>query len=167
MKHILEIQGFLLRETNEEDAEFFYELNSDPDVIKFTGNDAFTSIEEARKMLRNYQDYKKNGYGRWAVVEKATTEIWGWCGLKLRENGEIHLGYRFHKRYWNKEAATECSITCIQYGFENLGLPRIMAEALIEHKASERVMQKAGMNFCRNDQDHDGETIMYEVKLNA
>lgn len=163
MKQILETERFVLRETNEDDAEFFYELNGDPEVIKYTGNDAFDSIEDARQLLRNYPDFKRNGYGRWAVVEKATNQIWGWCGLKLRANGEIDLGYRFHKKYWNKGAATECSLACIQYGFQKLGMVRIMAEALDENPASIRVMQKAGMRFCRDGEDEGRKTTIYEV----
>lgn len=166
MKQILETERFILREKTAEDAEFFYELNSDPEVIRYTGNDSFTSIEEAKRLLDDYPDYKQNGYGRWGVVEKATGEMWGWCGLKLRDNGEIDLGYRFHKRYWNKGAATECSIACIQYGFEVLGMERIMAEALVENPASIRVMEKVGMQFCRHGHDHGDETLVYEIFRN-
>ena len=163
MKKILETERFILRENDGNDAEFFYELNSDPDVIRYTGNDAFNSVEDARRLLDNYPDYKQNGYGRWGVVEKDTGEMWGWCGLKLRENGEIDLGYRFHKRHWNKGAATECSIACVKYGFEELGMDRIMAEALVENPASVRVMEKVGMEFCRRGHDHGNDTVVYEI----
>ena len=36
---------------------------------------------------------------------------------------------------------------CIDYGFHSLGLDRIVAHAMIENKASSRVMQKLGMRY--------------------
>ena len=54
MKIIKETERLILREHNAADAENAYLLNLDPDVIKYTGDDAFTSIEEARTFLINY-----------------------------------------------------------------------------------------------------------------
>lgn len=64
MKEILKTERLLLRELNPDDAENFYKLNLNPNVIKYTGNSAFKDIDEAREFLANYQDYKINGFGR-------------------------------------------------------------------------------------------------------
>lgn len=59
MKQILETNRLLLRELTPDDAASFYNLNLNPNVIKYTGNSAFKNIEEAREFLKNYQDYNK------------------------------------------------------------------------------------------------------------
>jgi len=66
-----------LRELNPHDAENFYRLNLNPNVIKYTGNSTFKDINEAKQFLEDYPDYKLNGFGRWAVIEKSTNEFLG------------------------------------------------------------------------------------------
>lgn len=70
MTQILETKRLTLRELNINDSENFYNLNLNPNVIKYTGNSAFKNIDEAKDFLENYQDYQLNGFGRWAVIEK-------------------------------------------------------------------------------------------------
>jgi RimJ/RimL family protein N-acetyltransferase len=120
MKIILETERLLLREMTADDAENAYELNSDWEVIKYTGDEAFESVEAAKTFLENYKDYEKNGFGRWAVMLKETGEYLGWCGLKLNETiKEVDLGYRFSRRNWGKGYTTESSKACLEYGFNN------------------------------------------------
>ena len=86
----------------------------DPDVIKYTGNPPFESEEEAKFFLDNYNDYNKNGFGRWAVILKDTKEFICWCGLKLNEDDLIDIGFRFFKKYWNNRKSL-----CRKYCFYN------------------------------------------------
>src|SRR4051812_8677611 len=100
-EHIIETERLLLREILPSEAEVMYNLNLDPDVIRYTGDPPFESMAEAEKFIRNYPDYAKNGYGRWAVVRKEDNEVLGWCGLKyLPETEETDIGYRFFKKFW-------------------------------------------------------------------
>ena len=77
MKPITETERLLLRELAPDDAKDFYNLNLNPSVIKYTGDKAFQNIDEAKEFLENYQDYRLNGYGRWAVISKDNNEFWG------------------------------------------------------------------------------------------
>lgn len=121
MKTILETDRLLLREFNIGDAEGFYELNLNPNVIKYTGNSAFKDIDEARTFLKDYSDYQQNGFGRWAVIQKSTQEFLGWSGLKYTEKlDETDIGFRLFEHFWNQGFATESAKACIKYGFEKL-----------------------------------------------
>ena len=82
MKIILESERLYLREFINSDGLHFYDLNNDFEVLKYTGDESFKSLEEAMDFIKNYSDYKRNGYGRWAVCLKETHEFLGWCGLK-------------------------------------------------------------------------------------
>lgn len=146
MKTILKTPRLILREFHLEDAENFYELNRNPNVIKFTGDSSFQSILEAKEFLRNYDDYKRNGYGRWAVIEKETGKFIGWCGLKF-DGKETDIGFRFFEEHWGKGFATESANACLAFGFTKLKLEEIIGRAMHENLASIKVLEKIGMKF--------------------
>ncbi len=70
MKKVLETKRLYLRKLRVRGAEFFYSLNLDESVMKYTGEDSFKSIKEAFSFLKNYNYYDKYGLGRWAVIDK-------------------------------------------------------------------------------------------------
>lgn len=168
MKKILETPRLYLRELCTDDAEHFYRLNLNPNVIRYTGNTAFASVAEARAFLENYNDYQRNGYGRWAVVEKASETFVGWCGLKYDEvTGETDIGFRFFEDQWNKGFATENAVACIRYGFEQLGLTTIIGRAMCANTASIRVLEKAGLQHIGSfDFDAENKGVLLHINSN-
>ena len=165
MKIILETNRLLLREFDISDAESFYELNLNPNVIKYTGNSAFKGIDEAKAFLENYSDYQRNGFGRWAVINKSTQQFIGWCGLKYDEKlDETDIGFRFFEHFWNQGFATESAKACINYGFEKLNLKTIVGRAMKENTASIKVLEKIGLQYEKGF-DFDGqEGVIYTIK---
>nr|WP_245402681.1 GNAT family N-acetyltransferase [Pontibacter sp. E15-1] len=142
-----------MREILESDAQDIFELDSDPEVHTYLGNKPIKSIEEAQGIV-NYirEQYKENGIGRWAVIDKKTHEFLGWSGLKyekvLRKNFPYYdVGYRLKKQYWGKGVATETAVAALAYGFQKLHLPEIYAAAHVENIASNKILQKIGMKF--------------------
>jgi RimJ/RimL family protein N-acetyltransferase len=92
------------------------------------------------------------GYGFWAAIEKATGEFLGWFHFRPREEagpGEAELGYRLHRSAWGKGYATEGSRALIGKGFTDFGVQRVVAETMVVHAASRRVMEKAGLTLVR------------------
>jgi ribosomal-protein-alanine N-acetyltransferase len=167
MNHILETDRLFLREWNIKDSENLYQLNLNPNVVKYTGDKAFESIAEAENFLANYKDYEINGFGRWAVNDKSNGEFLGWCGLKyVKELNETDIGFRFFEEHWNKGFATESAKACLKYGFENLNLKTIIGRAMAENVASQKVLEKIGMNYERefNFDEHKG--LIYRIKNN-
>ena len=149
-KPILETDRLLLRHFNLDDAEAFFRMVSDPEVTRYTGGVGAKTLEEARKELeqRPLRDYQVHGYGRFAAVYKATGQVIGFAGLKYLEDvNEVDLGYRFFKEYWGQGLATEASKALVPYGFDVVRLPRIIAFADPENKASRRVLEKVGFTF--------------------
>lgn len=160
----LETPRLLLRKFLEEDAEFFFELNDDIEVIRYTNDEPFKNIEEARVLITQYDQYQKYNLGHFSVQLKETNKLLGWCGLKYHpENGETDLGYRFKKIYWNKGYATEASAACLEYGFNKLKLPFIIATAMKENTASIKVLQKLGMQYWKDVIDHDSACVVYKL----
>ena len=165
MKKIIETNRLYLRELTVADAENFYLLNADEDVIKYTGDKAFDSINEAKSFLENYNPYQEYGYGRWAVIAKSNEEFLGWCGLKYSpEIDEVDIGFRFFKKHWNKGFATESAKACIDYGFEKLNLQTIVGRAMEANVASIKVLEKLGMTFVGKFEFHLHDGVLYQIK---
>ena len=148
----LETDRLLLREFDEADAESFFPLVSDPDILRFTldpGGGA-SNVEQALEMLRSRSmaDYRKYGFGRLAVVEKSSRRLIGFAGLKyLEERGEVDLGYRLLPTHWGRGFATESGRAILRDGFTRLRLSRIIATVFPENVASVRVLEKLGFAF--------------------
>lgn len=152
-KFVLETERLILREFDEGDLAAFYVLGSDPAIVRYTGDPvALTSLEHALEILRSrtLADYRKHGFGRWAVVHKADGKVIGFAGLKHLEDrgGEVDVGYRFLPAYWGQGLATEASRPAIEYGFTHLQLPRIVGYVHPANVASVRVLEKLGLTHA-------------------
>ena len=149
MNIVIETERLILRTFTVDDASLIYELNLDPDVIRYTF-DPIKDIEHAKEILEKtiLPQYALYNHGRWAVHLKQDLEFIGWCGLKARpERNEIDLGYRFRKKFWGKGYATEAAFACIKYGFERLNLTRIIGRAIPGNENSLKVLEKCGMTY--------------------
>lgn len=149
MNHLIETKRLLLREITLMDKEKMFQLHSNVEVQKYTGEPLVESIVEMELAIQTrVKDYKKYGYGRWATFIKNDMQFIGWAGLAyLPEFEKIDLGYRFLPQFWGRGFATEASQAILKYGFEKLELKQIIAIAMKENKASIKVMEKIGMKF--------------------
>lgn len=158
----------IIRLQTYEDAPFLVELNSDPDVVRYTGNGPLANELEARKLLEElvFPQWQKYKMGRFTVTLKDGTPL-GWNGLKFHpETNEVDIGYRFMKKYWGKGYATESSRAVLDYGFKTLKLDRIIATAMPENTDSLKVMQKLGMTFrgLHHDPTDPMPLVYYDIK---
>ncbi len=164
MNYLIETYRCRLREMQAEDGAVFYELNSDPDVLKYTGDEPFASVEAATAFLKNYDAYRKYGMGRWVIERKSDQAILGWCGLKfLPEEQEVDIGYRLFKKFWGQGYATETSRACLEYGFNTLQLPRIIGRSAVANGASVRVLEKCGLKFEKFSDALGEETVQHAI----
>lgn len=160
---MLETERTVLRCMSVEDAADFYALNFDPDVVKYTGEGPFESVDAARTFLFQYDQYEKYGVGRLAVIEKNSGNYIGWCGLKYHPEEDVHdIGFRFFKKYWNQGFATETAARCLEHGFNELRLSCIVGHAMKENVGSIRVLEKIGMTYVRDIVMHDQPAVLYE-----
>lgn len=160
MNVILETDRLLLREFVEEDAPAFFNLNSNPEVIRFVPDKPLLNVEQARQLLVDHPiaDYRKYGFGRGACILKSTGEQIGFAGLKyLEELGEIDVAYRLLPAYWGQGFATEAALASVRFGFDSLRLKSaagrirrvrtIIGLVMPENIASARVLEKTGLRY--------------------
>ncbi|MNK32875.1 Spermidine N(1)-acetyltransferase [compost metagenome] len=167
MTKILETPRLYLREMTREDAESAFLLNSDPEVLRYTGDEPFESVEETREFLEKYESYKKYGVGRWAVILTETNEYLGWCGLKYTpELDEFDIGYRLMKKYWGFGYATEAAEACLELGFKQFNMQTIVGRVMPENTSSIRVLEKIGLSYMENRFTDGTEELIYIKQKN-
>ncbi|MGH3716988.1 MAG: GNAT family N-acetyltransferase [Micromonosporaceae bacterium] len=151
----LETERLVLREFTEDDVDNIVELDADPEVVHFiTGGEPTSREDVAEVILPRWLRYyaESPGLGFWAAEEKATQEFLGWFHLRPGEGhppDEPELGYRLRRSAWGKGYATEGCRALIDKGFAEHGVRRVLAETMLVHTASRRVMEKSGLRLVR------------------
>ena len=135
----------------------------DPEVMKYLGVQAGATLnrDEARQALANMiQFWNQHGFGRWGVVDKLNGKLIGLCGLRLLE-GAPELVYGVSKSNWGRGLATEAAKASLRYGFEELGLERIVAVTRHANEASKNVLIKIGMSYEKEVTHYGVEALCY------
>jgi len=163
---ITSTERLYLRELNVDDAIHFFNINNDPECIKYTGDDPFESIEASKLFLESYEkQYQDFKMGRWAVCLNETDEFLGWCGLKFHPNENlVDVGYRFYKKHWNKGYATEATKASLAYGFNHLELDKIVAHVHVDNHSSHHVVIKSGLSYIKEFVYNSTPARFYEIK---
>ena len=149
---MLETARLQLRKFTLDDAEEYFRLNSNSEVVRYTGQSPLTSIDEAIEVLKSapLRDYQIHGFGRLACIDKNSDRLIGFCGLKyLPDIDEIDIGYRFLPEFWGRGFATESSLPVMEYGRNVLGLKRIIGLVDPDNSGSVNVLKKLGLTFER------------------
>ncbi len=94
------------------------------------------------------------GFGLWAVVEKETGNLIGYCGLHkvtINEQGDkkTELAYRIYKKLWGKGFATEAAMAVRNYAFKNLNLDEIVSCIAHDNERSKGVAKKVGLTYWK------------------
>jgi RimJ/RimL family protein N-acetyltransferase len=139
----------ILRAFTEEDAEPLHRILGEKDILHYFPNSNPPALDRVQGMIaRQLEHWKEHGLGWWAVEPRLSQELMGWAGLQfLPETGEIEVAYLLGKAFWGQGLATEAARASVQFGFETLGLERIVAIVHVENAASRRVIEKLGMSF--------------------
>ena len=163
----LETTRLRLRLFTHDDLQVMYILGTDPDVIKYADTPA-KNMEEVRQRLEQgpLADYKKYGYGRFAVELKETGEVIGFCGIKyLPEIDLPEVGFRYMKEYWGRGIGTEAAEVCVGFARDDLKIKKLIALIIPENIASIRVAEKLGMTKGPLIHIYGEDALQYEMML--
>jgi len=76
---------------------------------------------------------------------------------------EVEVAYTLVEAYQGQELGTETARAILQYGFEELNLPRLICLIDAENTASQKVAEKIGMTFEREARDEMGPFLIYSI----
>ena len=74
---------------------------------------------------------------------RGAPQLIGGCGISLRDDGMLELGYWIARRYWGLGFATEAASAVMQIA-RSAGLGRIYASHFLDNPASAGVLRKLG-----------------------
>jgi RimJ/RimL family protein N-acetyltransferase len=136
-----------LHEIAMEHANELYELDADPRVMRYIGTGRVSTREQVddamRRLPRTYRMYP--GLGTWRATRRDNGDFVGWFALKyVPGTTEVEVGYRLRYAEWGKGFATEGAREIVRYGFDDLGLDRIIGVAHPNNLASQQVLRNIG-----------------------
>jgi ribosomal-protein-alanine N-acetyltransferase len=162
---ILETERSCIRQLQESDFEGYFLLENNPAVMRYISGKP-RSREEARlRFAKQRLEYPRDpGFGMWAITLKGTQQIIGTACLNFIKDTSIRqIGYKLSPSAQGKGFATEIASALLQYGFESCGLQQISAVCDPQNKASEKVMQKAGLEYVGTGTFFDTECLHYRI----
>jgi ribosomal-protein-alanine N-acetyltransferase len=146
------------------DLDRLTEIHGDPLVMRYIGGRTRDRAETLSRLEVNLDVWRRNGFGMYAVFEKASGTMIGRCGLAfLDQTPEIEVGYMLARDSWGKGYATEAARVSLRFGFEVHGFDRIVAVAHPENGASRHVIEKLGMRFEKYAYYYDCEVVYYAL----
>ncbi|WP_102262935.1 GNAT family N-acetyltransferase [Mesobacillus jeotgali] len=146
----LETERLVLREISLEDIDDIHIYASNPEVSKYVfwgAHETRAATEEYVKMILAL--YEEGKIAPWGIHFKDDNKLIGTVDFVSwqPQHKTAEIGYALSMDYWGRGIATEAVKELIKFGMSEMELVRIQAKALVANKGSERVMEKAGMNF--------------------
>jgi len=135
---VIETERLFIRPLGPDDAEEVHTVWGD------SVNERFGGDWPTPKTVAHTRSYLEQG-STWGVWKRETGEFLGDCGLFFaHEHGEWELAYGFRRDRWGRGYASEAALACVRYGFEAMGLSKIVADVDPANIASLRVLEKCG-----------------------
>ena len=156
----------LLRPWHDDDLERLVALYGDPQVARFLSIDGDPwprerSVGAFEHFRRQWQEH---GFGPWAAIDRHTGRWLGQIGLNELPRwpgpDKVEVGWDLHPLVWGRGLATEGARAALGYGFEVVGLERIVSTARADNAASRRVMEKCGLTF-QEEFTHKGALVAW------
>ena len=143
----LETARLRLRKLRPDDAKDMFAYARDPEVSRWVSWEPHRSIADTRAVIAEFlRRYETGESGEWALLHKRDGRMIGTAGLRWNEREQAaDLGFTIARDYWNRGLMTEAVTEIIRYGFEDLGLDRVVAKHASTNPGSGRVLAKAGM----------------------
>ena len=162
----------LLRQWREDDLDAYARICADPEVMRYMGGGPLTRDETQRRAEKIARSWEERGFGLWAVEERASGAFIGRIGLLYHEDWpedehKTEVGWLLERSHWGKGLATEGATASVRYGFEKLGLERIISIALPQNIASRRVMEKTGLTLRGETRWQGHDVVWYAMDRDA
>lgn len=166
----VETPRLLLRQLTGDDVDDLALIYADPVVSKFFLS-PLTYVETQQAVQRIINGYKQRGWDLWATIHKADQKVIGRCGLTpqvVDGQQEVEIGYLLAQEYWGQGLATEAACASRDYGFQQLGLKRLISLIDPGNIASQKVAMKTGLTYEKDAIASWGKTVrVYAIYKNA
>lgn len=144
----LETERLILRTPREEEDKSLVASINNPNVIRYLSKVPFPyGIKDARNFIKKSRERtrkKKKDNFSFSIQLKSVKGISG--GVGLHGYDEYHriaeIGYWLAEEHWNRGLMSEAVEEILRYGFENLGLRKIILKAVDINQGSNAIARK-------------------------
>jgi len=162
-RRIAETERMIIRTHEAADVEPLARLWCDPTETTYMGGprDFGRVCESIREDVALPE---QPTFDLWTVIEKATGELIGHCGLLDKEiegHPEIELVYLVVPRLWGRGYATEAGEAIKNHALMSLACDRLVALIHPQNRASVRVAEKLGFRFDHSVERQHGTMHLY------
>ena len=133
-----------------DDAARLFEIYRDPETVRYWNGPDATRRDSEERVARMREHWDRRGYGDWALVDKRTGTMIGFCGLHhISGMDEVNLGFLIDRAFWGKGLATEAGAAALRFGFETAGLGLIVGTTAPDNAGAIKVLKKCGMLYWK------------------
>ena len=143
---VFQTARLLAQRLHRADVDTMLAVYGDPDVVRYVGDGTPLDRVGCERWIEvTLRNYATRGYGMFALVERATEAVVGFCGL-VHPSGQAvpEIKYALHREHWRRGFGTESATALLDHA-GNLGLAEVIATIHPENEASARVLTKAGL----------------------
>jgi ribosomal-protein-alanine N-acetyltransferase len=144
---VLESERLMLRRIIPADADDILRFKGDYAVTRYNGGQAYTDRQQALDLIdRLDAGYAERRSLAWGITLKPTDTVIGLVGFKSwhRSDYRADIGYDLAQAYWGRGLMPEAARAVLDFGFSEMALNRVEADANTANLASIRVLQKLG-----------------------
>ncbi len=164
----IETERLIIRNFKAEDGQGLYE------TIQTYVNSPFGKFDhkwpDSREEIQGVAGWFAQGDGFLAVCLKDTGQFIGFIAFNKTDAADAvvyDLGYVFNAAYQGHGYATEGCRAVLEYGFDQLGVQRLVSGTAEANQASMRLLQKLGFHVTRRmrgsmQQDEQGNPIEFD-----
>lgn len=154
-----------LRQFREDDLDAYARITADPEVMRYIGNGApFTRDEAWHSLSYLLGHWELRGFGLWAVEEQESGALVGRIGLYRPEGWPgLEVGWLVDRAHWGRGFASEGGLAALTHAFEALAAERVISVIEPGNAASIRVAEKLGEQFERMTDLNDKPVCIYGV----
>lgn len=123
----------------------------------------------SREVMESVVEMTQPGrFGPYFMIRKADAVVVGEIGCTLDlDSATGKIGYTVVEPCWGRGYATEALRALLAHVLAEPDIRRVVAETMVEHVASRRVMEKAGMHYCGQRVEAEGDESMDLVVYEA
>lgn len=161
----IETERLILRDMTENDYAALHAILTDAETMRHYPK-PYDDAGVRRWLDWTFDNYRKHGFGLWAVTLKENGQFIGDCGITMQPiNGAWlpEIGYHFNKAYWRQGYASEAAAACIRIAFEQFDFPAVYSYMTSGNEASWRTAMKCGMTFMEEYRDGDELLRVYRI----
>lgn len=168
-KFRLETRRTILRNLTIDDLEQFHRMLQSEAVMQYLPDPIPTrtqSKEILKWLISCYAKNRPDDIVKFTVgvEDKQSSRLIGWNGFGPLDfdPAEIEIYYGLTEEFWGKGVATETTAAMLRYGFETVGLERVVAVMMPDNIASAKVAENVGLKFRKIITGLDEEFAEYE-----